>query len=249
MRDSIRVAMPWLVNHGWRHSGRTEEIIMRRECGAMLVVMLVTLVISGCARQVAGAARIDPHQPGTAISSDGYGVIAGDPHAPIQIEIFTEPQCAHCADLQADFGRALASYISMGQLAVTYRPVTFVDDTDYSPRVSNTLFLAAVPQTTGRAFQSYVEALWGHQDKGGNGPSDAELARMARESGVSPAAVDRIAAGATGVDTKAMSDLNIEFLSEISVLEVATPTVYDLVNDDVLDVYDANWLAKLMSKS
>jgi protein-disulfide isomerase len=214
-----------------------------------IALLAATLMLAGCARQVEGAAHIGADQPGTSISSDGYGVVAGDPDAPVQLEIFTEPQCPHCADLQADVGRDLAGYISMGQLAVTYRPVTFVEDTDYSPRVSNALFLAAGPQTTGRALQTYVEDLWGHQEQGGDGPPDAALARMATESGVGTAAVARIAAADTGVDTRAMSNLNIEFLSDISTYIVATPTVYDLVHDEVLDLGDDDWLTKAVSRS
>jgi protein-disulfide isomerase len=125
----------------------------------VLVAALVLMLTVGCTRQVSGAARQDPNQPLTAVTEDGYGILVGDPDAPAQIEIFTEPQCTHCADLQADFGRELASYISLGQLGVTYRPVTFLDDTGvhHSARVSNAMFAAANAEARGVAFQTYVE--------------------------------------------------------------------------------------------
>ena len=63
----------------------------------------------------------------------------------------------------------MASHISLGQLAVTYRPVTFLDQNgDHSARVNN-------------------------------------------------------------------------------IYGIGTPTVYDLVNDEVLDINDDNWLSKLVS--
>lgn len=214
----------------------------------MLVATLAIMLTVGCSRQVTGSARLDPNQPGTAVTEDGYGILVGDPNAPAQIEIFTEPQCPHCAALQADFGSELASYISLGQLGVTYRPVTFLDQTgDHSARVSNAMFAAAQAHPRGVSFQRYVEDLWAHQQPGGSGPDDAELAGMARESGIPAAGVDAIAAGDSAVDTEDMSDLNIEFLSELDYLQIGTPKVYDLLNDEVLDISDDDWLKNLIS--
>ncbi len=51
------------------------------------------------------------------LAEDGYGIVAGFDDAPVQIEIFTEPQCTHCSDLQRDFGDQLAYYINVGRLA------------------------------------------------------------------------------------------------------------------------------------
>ena len=214
-----------------------------------LLAATALLLTVGCTRQITGMPLLDPNQPGTAVTEDGYGILVGDPDAPAQIEIFTEPQCPHCADLQADFGRELASYISLGQLGVTYRPVTFLDDpgVDHSARVSNAMFAAAEAQPRGSAFQAFVEDLWAHQQPGGDGPTDAELADLARESGIPAKGVDAVASGKPAVDTQDMSDLNIEFLSEIDMFEIGTPKVYDLVNDEVLDIYDNDWLSKLIS--
>ncbi|OBB60097.1 protein-disulfide isomerase [Mycobacterium sp. 852013-51886_SCH5428379] len=214
----------------------------------IVLLAAVVLLIGGCTRQVTGTARPDPNQPGTSITQDGYGILIGDPNAPAQIEVFTEPQCPHCADLQADFGREIAGYVSLGQLGVTYRPVTFLDRFgDHSARVSNAMFVAAEAQPRGVSFQGFVEELWAHQQPGGSGPTDAELAEMARESGIPAAGIEAIAAGKRAVDPRKMNDLNIEYLSSLDYLTIGTPKVYDLNNDEVLDIYDDDWLAKLIS--
>ena len=100
-----------------------------------------------------------------AVSDDGHGIVAGFDDAPVNVELYTEPQCNHCADLQADFGDEIAHYIDIGQLAVTYRPLTFLDDVadGYSARVSNALFLAVVPRRRLTAFQAFVEELYAQQ--------------------------------------------------------------------------------------
>jgi protein-disulfide isomerase len=214
---------------------------------ALVVICLAATV--GCTRQIAGTAKQDPHAPGTALTDDGFGIIAGDPEAPIQIELFTEPQCSHCAELQADFGKEIASYINLGQLAVTYRPMVFLDTptNDHSARVSNALFLAVGPDTSGPAFQAFVEDLWAHQDPGGSVTTDAEIANMARQSGVGSAEADKIAAGDEALNIKDMADSNFSYLYEIDPLDTGTPTVYDVANDEKIDIYDNNWLSKLMS--
>jgi protein-disulfide isomerase len=188
------------------------------------------------------------------ITEDGYGVRAGFDDAPIEIEIFTEPQCNHCADLQADFGDQLAHFIAAGQLAVTYRPVTFLDiEADgHSARVANAMFVAASPSPdgdspTGPAFQRFVEELWAAQDPGGAGPSDDDMADMARAAGVPDYQADEIASGDLSFDTAGMSDTNLEFLLDIDPLASGTPTVFSLTDDEKLDIYDDDWLSKLMA--
>ncbi len=213
-------------------------------------LILTLLVLTGCSRAVAGVAQVDPNGPATQISKDGFGVIAGDPNAPVQIELFTEPQCTHCADLQKDFGDQLASEIDLGRLAVTYRPLTFLDTPNtagHSARVANALFAAAGPKTSARAFQKFVEDLWAHQAPGSRGPSDDEIAQMARESGLGADAVAAITSGRDAVDVKEMADTNFEYLYEVDPINTGTPTVYDLKKGDTVDIYDNNWLSKLLS--
>lgn len=215
---------------------------------SVLVVALVVLV-SGCSRDIAGVAQVDPHGPATALSKDGFGIVAGDPNARIHIELYTEPQCDHCADLQKDFGNEMARYLNLGQLAITYRPLTFLDDMPggYSDRVSNALFLAAGPGTSAKAFQAFVQDLWGHQDSRGKGPTDTAIADMARESGVAPNAVEAMRAGKPALDLQQMADTNFEYLYEIDPINTGTPTVFDLNKNEKVDIYDNNWLSKLMS--
>jgi len=214
--------------------------------GALLtIVMLVTV---GCGRSVRGSAHPDPHAPGTTISSDGFGIIAGDPKAEIQIELYTEPQCSHCAHLQGEFGPQMKRLINLGDLAITYRPVTFFDlgGSTYSARVSNALFLAA-DRTSGPAFQAFVAQVWGHQQPLGPGPTDAELAAMARDSQVDGGAADRISTGTAAVNTAAMNDANEVRLQRILRDNPATPVVFDLHRNTMVDTSDADWLTKLMS--
>jgi protein-disulfide isomerase len=218
----------------------------------LLVVLLIGLLVAavGCTRQVTGTAGPDPKTPPLGISQDGYGIVAGFADAPAKIEIYTEPQCNHCADLQADFGDQLAYYIAVGQLEVTYRPLTFMDDTHggYSSQVSNALFLAADKPTTatGAQFQRFVEEVWGHQRPGGTAPTADELKEYATTAGMPGDVAQRISEGGSAVNVKEMDSTNFGYLYEIDSMNAGTPTVYDLNKGEKLDIYDNDWLNKLM---
>jgi protein-disulfide isomerase len=221
---------------------------MRKSPAIVLLAVGLLLAALGCTQQVGGSAQPDPNQPPLALSEDGFGIVAGFEDAPIRIEIFTEPQCTHCADLQADFGDQLAYYIRVGALNVTYRPLIFLDDDPdgHSGRVANAMFLAAEGDANGGQFQRFVEELWAHQDPGGPGPSDDEMAEFATSAGMPEVVAKRVADGGSAVDIIDMDANNFEYLYLIDSLDTGTPTVYDLKADEKLDIYDNDWLNKLI---
>jgi hypothetical protein len=181
-------------------------------------------------------------------TGDGDGVLLGSPITPVHLEIFCDPQCPYCAEFESTYGGRLAGELASGRLAVTYRWLTFLDGrhhNDVSARAGNALFLAADPTTSPTAYQAFVQDLYRHQSA--DGPSNDDLAAMARESGVPDWTADRIAAGDNVVDTAAVNDANKARLKEDNPENPGTPTVYDLSTKSVVDTQDAGWLDKLAS--
>lgn len=221
---------------------------MRLSGALAAVVAVVALTTAGCTRAIEGTPMANNAPPPSVITDDGSGILIGYSDAPVRIEIFTEPQCPACARLQHDFGAEIADYVGQGELAVTYRPMTFLDQgTDYSARVSNAMFLAAGDGTTGEEFQAFVEDLWSHQEpEGSAGPTDDEMADMAKDSGVGADQVNKIAAGSEGVNVEQMADQNTDLLSGFAG-QVLTPTVYNLIDDELVEI-DDNWLSDLMKR-
>jgi protein-disulfide isomerase len=116
--------------------------------------------------------------------ADGNGILAGSVVAPIQLEIFCEPQCPHCAELESTYGDRIAADVAGGRLAVTYRWLTFLDGkhhNDVSARVTNALFLAADPSTSPTAYQAFVQDLYRHQSH--DGPTTTTSRRWPAEAG------------------------------------------------------------------
>ena len=211
-------------------------------------VIGVLVVSTGCAKAIDGVAAAPPgtHPAGTVmLADDRFGIQLGRPNAPVALEIFIEPQCPHCAALMMFHGSEIADYIEGGDLRVMYRPVTFLDTaaTGYSHRVSNALFLAAADaDLPASGLQNFVEELYWQADPSRD---DRYLASIAETARLPQELTDRIGAGAPAVDTVAMDAANEKRLNEILHI-VATPTVYDLTTDSVVDISDNDWLKRLV---
>ena len=84
--------------------------------------------------------------------------------------------------------------------------------------------------------------------KGGPGPSDDEMADMAKAGGhagrtsptESPTAGQRSTSRIWKTPTSGTC-------STIDMLDTGTPTVYDPDNDEKIDIFDNDWLTKLIS--
>ncbi|WP_176562135.1 DsbA family protein [Mycolicibacterium palauense] len=219
---------------------------------ALCAAVALGLVATGCSNVIEGTPRADPRTPGVALTDDGFGVVAGFDDAPVHLEIFTEPQCTHCADLQHDYGEEIRSHLQAGRLAVTYRPLTFFDEEyylDYSALVSNALFLAVAPSTSAGDFQTFVEDLWANQDLSYIDYTDADFAEIAEEAGLAAPIVEDIDSGARGVRVQAMSDANTAALMDITGGRAGTPTIYDLDAREVVDVSEPDWLENLIASA
>jgi protein-disulfide isomerase len=209
-----------------------------RSCLGVLATTTLWLAVFG-----AGGAHADVLRTG-----DDYGLLVGSAAAPVQLEIFCEPQCPHCAELESTYGDPIATGLASGRLAVTYRWLTFLDDkhhNDVSARVSNALFSAADPTTPAMAYQALVQDLYRHQSP--DGPNNDDIAAMARESGVPEVVADRIAAGNHAVDAAALNDANRARLNEENPQNPGTPTIYNLNTKSVVDLQDPGWLDELIS--
>ncbi len=209
---------------------------------AMLAMLMTTAVA------LVGPAAAEPGAPDTALTPDRLGVLAGSPTAPVQLELFCDPQCPDCAKFEAASGPDIARQLGDGQLAVTYRWLTFLDDrrhNDTSARVGNALMLAGDPATSATVYQAFVADLYRNQHPRGDGPTATDIARMARDSGVPEHLIERIESGQPGVDTVAMNAFNRARLTQVNPEDPGTPTVYHLNTNPVVDTDDPGWLNRL----
>ncbi|OBH18452.1 hypothetical protein EHH44_13890 [Mycolicibacter terrae] len=205
---------------------------------------LAVLVMFGVGLAAPAAADV---APGTVLAPDHFGVLAGSPDAAVQLEIFCDPQCSECAKFEAASGDDLGRHLAAGDVAVTYRWMTFLDarrGNDTSARVGNALMAAADPATAAATYQAFVNELY----RKGGAPSLEDIAVTARESGLPAHVVDRIAAGQQAVDPTSMNAFNRVQLLAANPDSPGTPTVFDVATRTVVDTDDAGWLDRLVQE-
>jgi hypothetical protein len=72
------------------------------------------------------------------------------------------------------------------------------------------------------------------------------MADFAKQAGMPEDVASKVADGGSAMDITEMDDANIEYLFQIDVLDTSTPTVYDPAKDEKIDIYDNDWLNKLV---
>ena len=191
---------------------------------AVILALVASLLVAtiGCTRQVTGTAQPDPNRPPVVIVEDGFGIKIGFADAPVQLEIYTEPQCNHCADLQADFGEQLRHYIAMGQTR-GHLPAPDVPGHRRQPALRSRRQRHVrrghpgggeehVTATTPSRSSTSSRRPGRQYAAGADHPTTDELAEMARTAGIPEDIAARIGSGEPAVDTKDMQDTNFEFL-------------------------------------
>ena len=171
---------------------------MRLPRAVVLLTLTLLLAVTGCSRSISGSAVGDLNPPLVELTEDQFGIRAGFEDAPVQLELYTEPQCTHCADLQRDFGDEFAYYIGTGP-ARDHLPAADVPRHPRHRRAFRAgrqrLVRGGHPRrrspvsehTTGRQFQRFVEQLWANQQPGGTGPERRGTRRARARRRRSPA--------------------------------------------------------------
>jgi protein-disulfide isomerase len=127
-----------------------------------------------------------PNRIPAGATPEGDGIITG--HGPVRVDAFIDFLCPFCRQFELSAGPALAGLIQEKLISLSYHPMNFLDQastTNYSTRAAAASGCAA---DQGR-FLDYAHALFLSQPpEGGSGLTDAELAGIGREIGLSDAA-------------------------------------------------------------
>jgi hypothetical protein len=213
-----------------------------------MAALVLIAAVSACTATIGGRAVAPPGSNPNAdvvLTDDGFGFRLGKPFARAEIEVYIEPQCPHCANFFLQFGDEIARDVGDGCLAVTYRPLVFLDrgGNTYSAQVTNALFLAAHPraEVSAMQLQQFIDNLYEAINPDGG---YAWIAQIAQRTQLPSALIARISAGETVMDTTAMESFNeARFEAEMHT-SAHTPGVYDLDANAEVEI-TPDWLTKL----
>jgi protein-disulfide isomerase len=129
---------------------------------------------------------ITPSRIPAGATPEGDGIITGD--GPVRVDAFIDFLCPFCRRFELSAGPALADLVAGRLIGLAYHPMNFLDaasTTNYSTRAAAASGCAA---DQGR-FTDYAHALFQDQPReGGPGLTDAELAGLGRDLGLTDAA-------------------------------------------------------------
>lgn len=116
-------------------------------------------------RDVPAPPETPPSEP------DAEGIVepgtAKDSGDPVQIVIWQDFDCVHCAELEETYGDDIAKAVEDGDATVEYRTVNFLDNaTNYSSRAANAYYAVAQQVGTDEALE-FQKEMFTHQGTGG----------------------------------------------------------------------------------
>ncbi|HEY5857039.1 MAG TPA: thioredoxin domain-containing protein [Aldersonia sp.] len=222
--------------------------------GALAVLVVAVVVIGGVIWQSnrnqtrnEGYGSVSNPQVTAALQDDG-AVLLSAPNAATTIDVFEDPLCPYCAQLEQSHGQELAQAIDEGRVAVRYHLLDFLNAAsasgDYSTRaVAATQCVAETGD--GIAYSKLHSVLFSPEqqpeEKGSADHTNADLAAMARDAGADDAAVACITDG-TRVESAA-ADAQTARQAMAALGANGTPAVF--VGQTPVDIGNNNWVADL----
>jgi len=223
--------------------------------GGLAVLVIAALVIGGVLWQSnSGKARNEGYggvqNSAVQVTVEDNGVaLLGRPDAATTIDLFEDPMCPYCGELEHKHGQELAQAIDDGRVAVRYNMLAFLDQLsasgDYSTRAVAALQCVA-QSGDAIAYSAFHSALMSPDnqpaERGDSDHSNEDLAQMARDAGVSDEAAQCIADGTRVEQARADAEAGRQLLATTGA--AGTPAVVH--NGIVIDAFgNENWVAEL----
>lgn len=223
--------------------------------GGVAVVVIAALVIGGVLWSSGSTdARNDGYgtvqNAAVEVRLDDGAILLGRPDAATTIDLFEDPLCPYCAELEHKHSQELAQAIDDGALAVRYHILAFLDQRSSSGDYSTRSVAAAqcvAESGDAVAFSAFHDTLLSPDTQpAGGGDSDldnAALAQLARDSGASDEVVQCITDGTRMEQAAVDAEAGRQLLATTG----ATGTPAVVHNGTVIDALgNENWVAELI---
>lgn len=211
------------LRHQQNRAAREQRIRSRISITVLALLAVAILgVLAWVITQAVGTAGSSP-------PPNGDGLVIGDPAAPVEVVIYQDFMCPACGAFERANRLDIDQLVANGTARVVIHPMNFKDHssqgTRFSTRAANALVAVAMDQPD-KAL-AFNAALYDHQpEQNTTGLTDAEIASIARQAGVSESVVGGFALLAHEEFVQASNDA-----AETRIH--GTPTV--LVNQRLLD--------------
>lgn len=229
-------------------SKHTPQPVSSRTTYALAGVALVVVVAivgalyfwnRGSSESVRNDGYGSAHDPAVTVALDSDGaIVLGKPNVAKTVEIFEDPLCPACGNLEKINGQELAQQVDLGKISVRYRLVNFLDRNSKSKDYSTRAVAAneCVAQAgDGPIYAKFHTLLFTTQQpsEGGTDHDNKELADIAKQAGAGDDVAKCITSGERADSARAHAEAAAKGLE-------ATPTV--LVDGKKIDRSNQNWV-------
>ncbi|WP_084078046.1 thioredoxin domain-containing protein [Demequina sp. NBRC 110057] len=152
------------------------------------------------------------------------------------VELYFDFACSHCATFEEEVVPELEELLSAGEIAIVQHPVAILDgyfESAYSSRAAAAAM--AVAESDPQAYTAFVAALMAAQsDMGSDGFTDAQIADIAADAGVSQE-------GQTAIEGTDYEDIAVA-ATEAAVSDGLTGTPSVAIDGEFLDYNEINYM-------
>lgn len=188
------------------------------------------------------------HNPAVTVSLQPDGSqLLGLPTAAKTIDLYEDPLCPYCGQVEKIYGQQLAQYIDQGKIAVRYHLLNFLNKSsssgNYSSR-ADAAFRCLAQDGNGPRYGTVHSQLFGvsQPKEGGQDHASDQLADIIGKVGAPPEVVTCVSNNTQLKDAETTATAAATALGKLNNGQVGTPAAY--LGNTKLDVNDERWVSK-----
>ena len=212
---------------------------------AIGAVVLVVALVAGL--YVAWQNYAAPAEATYPVARDGVVVTAGNPAAPVTVDVYEDYLCPACKQFEQIYGDEITAALNDGRAKVNYHHIAILDDRSAPPGYSTRAGNAALCAADAGIFPAYHARLYADQPaEGAAGKTVEELTALGTELG---ATGDFGGCVARQENSQAIADATEAAASDPAAApggRFGTPTV--LVDGSKIDINDSGWLSNAINR-
>ena len=229
-------------------AGRSKAGVARVAIGVLVVLVVgggIWLQTRGNSGELPAAVPVVQPAADYPVQARGDVVVAGDPQAPVTIDVYEDFLCPICGAFEDEYGDRLTRAAASGAATVRYHPVAILDGLSDPSGYSTLAAATALCAADAGVFPAVHESLFATQPaEGGTGWTQGQLLQLGRDLGA-------------GADfTRCLREdgaQRVVAATQQARLDVSGPqglgTLTVLVNGEVADLGDRDWLDDALGTS
>ena len=212
--------------------------------GIVIVVVFATIYVVlnrpwGSSQQVAATYPV---------SADGVVVTAGQPGAPVTVDVYEDYLCPFCERFETRSADALTAALNEGKVKVNYHALNILDARTTPPGYSTLAANAALCAVPAGIWPAYHKRLFADQPaEGSAGMTAAQLSAIGTELGAGPAFTQCVEGNGNAGAISAATDAASANPALQTDGQFGTPTI--AVGGRKIDVSDSGWLQTALAGS